>query len=96
MNSHQEVAPGGLISQSINDEVSFEAKLNRFVYTRANQILIDAFIIAAALWFAYMIRFDGVPPEDSRRQFIIIVPFAVLAVDPGKCPEYPDPSVCRR
>jgi FlaA1/EpsC-like NDP-sugar epimerase len=78
MNSHEELAPSGLISQGVNDETSFEATLSRFVYTRTNQILIDAAIIAAALWFAYMIRFDGVPPEDSRRQFIIVVPFAVL------------------
>jgi FlaA1/EpsC-like NDP-sugar epimerase len=78
MNSHEELVPNRLMSHVLSDDRSAHARFGRFLYTRTNQVLIDAAIIAAALWFAYMIRFDGVLPEESRKQFLIVVPFAVL------------------
>jgi FlaA1/EpsC-like NDP-sugar epimerase len=52
-------------------------RLEKFVYSRTNQLLIDGSIVAVALWVAYMIRFDGDLPAPYYRQFVILLPFAV-------------------
>jgi FlaA1/EpsC-like NDP-sugar epimerase len=51
---------------------------NRFVYTRANQVLIDGALVAIAASAAYLFRFDGELPPDMLRQLGHVLPFAVM------------------
>ena len=53
------------------------ARLDRFVYSRANQLLIDGALVGVTVWIAYMIRFDGQLPAEYFRQFLMVLPFAV-------------------
>jgi FlaA1/EpsC-like NDP-sugar epimerase len=47
----------------------------KLLYSRATQWMIDGAVVASALWVAYVIRFDGAPPETERHQFVVVLPF---------------------
>ena len=49
--------------------------VGKYLYSRTTQLIIDGGIVGAALWVAYVIRFDGVPPEVERQQFVLVLPF---------------------
>lgn len=49
------------------------------LYTRANQIILDAICFALALSLAYFIRFEGWPVDEDLRQLIVCLPLFVLA-----------------
>ena len=53
------------------------AAANRFVYSRANQIVIDGALVAMALCASYLFRFDGELPAPYERQLLLVLPFAV-------------------
>ncbi len=53
-------------------------RFSTVLYSRASQLCIDGAIVAAALWVAYMIRFDGSLPEVYQKQFLTVLPFAVF------------------
>ena len=53
-------------------------KVDRFVYSRVNQLMIDGLLVAATLWIAYLIRFDGEIPASYYRQCLVLIPFAVV------------------
>jgi FlaA1/EpsC-like NDP-sugar epimerase len=46
-------------------------------YRRVHQLLINACIVALALWAAYMLRFDGNLPLAYQHQLLVFLPFAV-------------------
>ena len=50
----------------------------RFIKNRSLQFLIDAFIVALALMMAYGIRFEGIPPRNYLKQFLLILPYLAL------------------
>jgi FlaA1/EpsC-like NDP-sugar epimerase len=62
------------IAQSID---GLTASVARAIYTREGQIAIDALIAAGALWFSYILRFDGSIPAAERQQFALTVTFIV-------------------
>jgi len=49
------------------------------IYTRANQLIIDGTIFAAAFASAYLIRFEGMPRWDTTTQFLLWLPYLVAA-----------------
>ncbi len=57
---------------------TLSARFDDFLLSRTNQLLIDGIVVAAALWAAYMIRFDGEIPADYLRQFELVAPFAMV------------------
>lgn len=56
---------------------ALSSRIEKIVYSRANQLLIDGGFVAATLWIAYLIRFDGQVPASYSRQFLTALPFAV-------------------
>jgi FlaA1/EpsC-like NDP-sugar epimerase len=50
----------------------------RFGVSRAAQLLIDTAIVGAALYSAYMIRFDGELPARYLNQILMVLPFAIM------------------
>lgn len=56
--------------------------VSKYLYSRTTQLIIDGAAVGSALWIAYLIRFDGVPPEAERRQFALVLPF-ILALYGG-------------
>jgi FlaA1/EpsC-like NDP-sugar epimerase len=46
-------------------------------YRRVHHLLINACIVALALWAAYMLRFDGNLPLAYQHQLLVFLPFAV-------------------
>src|SRR3954449_10727312 len=55
----------------------FSAAVNAFVYSTANQMIIDSALVAMALCAAYVFRFDGQLPSPYHRQLVLLLPFAV-------------------
>jgi nucleoside-diphosphate-sugar epimerase len=52
--------------------------MTRVLYTKSNQILIDAILTAAAWGLAYLIRFEGVIPHRAAGQlFVLLVPITL-------------------
>lgn len=49
------------------------------LYTRTNQVIVDGTIFALSFAAAYLIRFDGIVPWQSAKQFLIWLPY-LLAV----------------
>jgi FlaA1/EpsC-like NDP-sugar epimerase len=49
----------------------------RILYSRPVQLAGDTFVVAFSLVFAYLVRFDGVPPEAYQRQLWIVLPGCV-------------------
>jgi FlaA1/EpsC-like NDP-sugar epimerase len=52
-------------------------KLETKLYTRTNQVLIDALIFASSFALAYVIRFEGIPPWRDVKEFMLWVPYVV-------------------
>jgi FlaA1/EpsC-like NDP-sugar epimerase len=51
----------------------------KFIYSRANQVLIDIFIFCLAFLVPFFIRFEGVPSAFSLNQMLILLPYVILA-----------------
>src|SRR6516165_5196939 len=49
------------------------------LYSRANQLLIDACIFAASLAGAYLVRFESWPAWPQTKQFVLFLPYVVAA-----------------
>jgi FlaA1/EpsC-like NDP-sugar epimerase len=47
-------------------------------YNRTTQVMIDAAIFATALFLAYLIRFEGIPPRSYFKQFWFLLPYIVI------------------
>lgn len=47
------------------------------VLSRSTQVLIDLFVLSAALWLAFLIRFDWVLPGDMLKRLLFVWPYAV-------------------
>jgi FlaA1/EpsC-like NDP-sugar epimerase len=77
MNSYQDLflkrPPSSFVAMAEN----CSRRASKYLYSKTTQLLIDAAVVGATLWLAYMIRFDGIPPEMERRQFIIVLPLVV-------------------
>ena len=56
----------------------FAAGIDRLVYSKASQMLIDSILVAAALLMAYLLRFDGALPDPFPLQFERVLPIALL------------------
>ena len=51
--------------------------VNRFAYSRTNQVVIDGALVALALTSSYLLRFDGDLPPPFPHQLLQILPLAV-------------------
>ncbi|MFZ0429906.1 MAG: polysaccharide biosynthesis protein, partial [Acidobacteriota bacterium] len=51
----------------------------RAPFSRSAQLFIDAMVIFLALAFSYLIRFDGLPPVEFQKQFLLVAPYLVVA-----------------
>jgi len=49
------------------------------IYTRADKALVDACIFSCAIFLAYLIRFEGLPPWPALKQFLLWFPYLVAA-----------------
>ncbi len=67
----------GFASYKISRRVAPSLR-DQLPYSRTAQAFIDAAMIAGALAFSYLIRFDGLPPDHYQKQFLLVVPYAVL------------------
>ncbi len=57
----------------------FAAGIDRLVYSKVSQMLIDSALVAIALLTAYLLRFDGALPDPFPLQFERVLPVALLA-----------------
>ncbi len=48
---------------------------NKMIYHRVHHFIIDAGVVAIALWFAYLLRFDGAIPAPFSAQLLLILPY---------------------
>lgn len=46
-------------------------------YSRTTQVIIDSVICAIAFSLAYLLRFDGLPPERYTDQWLVLLPYVV-------------------
>jgi FlaA1/EpsC-like NDP-sugar epimerase len=51
----------------------------KLLLRKTNQVLIDIIIFLISFFFAYLIRFEGIPEPAYLKQLLILFPFAVLA-----------------
>jgi len=47
-------------------------------YSRTAQVFIDVSVVTGALVFAYLIRFDGLPPPHFQAQFLLVAPYGII------------------
>ncbi len=47
-------------------------------FSRGAQLFIDAVAVGGTLAFSYLIRFDGMPPINYQKQFIVVAPYVIL------------------
>jgi FlaA1/EpsC-like NDP-sugar epimerase len=52
---------------------------NNFLYSRANQVLLDGSCFAISFLLAYLIRFESLPTGTDLRQYLLWLPLLVLA-----------------
>ncbi len=55
-----------------------EGVRERLKYSRVWHFIIDSTVIAFALLTSYLFRFDGLPPTDYQRQFVVLLPYMIL------------------
>jgi FlaA1/EpsC-like NDP-sugar epimerase len=67
---------GILLGKKIRDRIL--ASSERVIYTHAAQVLIDGSVVGFAFVFAYIFRFDGIPPIPRIRQMLFFLPYAIL------------------
>ena len=46
---------------------------------RPGQVILDALVVAGAFALAYLVRFEGDIPEQSKKQLIVLMPYAIIA-----------------
>jgi len=49
------------------------------IYTGTNKVLIAARIFSISFFFAYMIRFEGIPAGSMTKQFLMWLPYFAAA-----------------
>ncbi len=57
----------------LDDEVR-----ERLIYNRVWHLLFDSATVASAFLIAYLLRFDGIPPQVYQRQFVLLLPYTVI------------------
>src|SRR5512142_963672 len=57
----------------------WKSALNRMVYSRVAQILVDAIVFVVAFLAPFVIRFAGIPSQPEVQQMMMLLPFVVLA-----------------
>ncbi len=55
-----------------------EESRERLIYNRVWHFFIDATVICTAFGLSYVFRFDGIPPWNYQRQFVILLPYCVI------------------
>jgi FlaA1/EpsC-like NDP-sugar epimerase len=67
----------GFVSYMVSRRIAPSLR-DQLPYSRTAQVFIDVAVVACALAFAYLIRFDGLPPDHYQKQFLLVAPYAVL------------------
>jgi FlaA1/EpsC-like NDP-sugar epimerase len=75
-NSEPSVEPTLSSWSVVGQQIS--AAVNRFVYSRADQMFIDGVLVAGALVAAFLLRFDGTLPKPYDHQLRLVLPFVVF------------------
>src|SRR5215471_11744896 len=52
---------------------------SQWLYTRANQMILDGCAFAFSIWLAYVIRFDGQLNRPEFRLLVLVIPILVTA-----------------
>ena len=56
----------------------FGVTYKKFIYSRANQVLIDIFLFCLAYLASFFIRFEGFPSGLGLKQMLLLLPYVVL------------------
>ena len=51
---------------------------NPIIYNRTTQLFIDGVFVLGAFWMAYLVRFDGFPPDEFHRQMTLTASLVVV------------------
>ncbi len=64
--------------RTVTRSLETENIAQRVLYTRGTQLILDAIVVAGSFFFAYLVRFDGLPDSSRYSQLLFGLPYLIL------------------